>query len=103
MAEGDIEAFDRLYRFHWQTMFDAAFRRLKNVDQCKDLLQDVFTDLWVRRGKVDIENLNAYLSGAVRFQVFKRVAAGKASSDFFDSYRVVRTSPLDAEKNIADK
>ena len=103
VAQDDIPAFEELYHRHWQSLFNAAYKRLKNADQCKDVVQDVFTDLWVRRGKVKIENLNAYLHAAIRFQVYKRIAEGKSSAAFLKPFDIITTSPFEAEKNIAEK
>lgn len=96
-------AFEELYHRHWQSLFNSAYKRLKNIEQCKDLVQDVFTDLWIRRGKVEIENLNAYLHAAVRFQVYKKIAAGKIITAFFEAFETIATSPFEAEKNVAEK
>ena len=103
IAQDDIASFEQLYHRHWQSLFNAAYKRLKNIDQCKDIVQDVFTDLWLRRGKVEIENLDAYLHTAIRFQSYKRIAAGKTTAAFFEPFETISTSPFEAEKNVAEK
>jgi RNA polymerase sigma-70 factor (family 1) len=103
MANDDMAAFEQLYHHLWQSLFNAAHKRLKNVEQSKDIVQDVFADLWLRRGKVEIENLPAYLNTAIRFQVYKRIAAEKSTAAFLEPFESIATSPFDAGKNIADK
>src|SRR6185503_8063031 len=103
MAQDDMAAFEQLYNHHWESLFNAAHKRLKNIEQSKDIVQDVFADLWLRRGKVKIENLTAYLHGATRFQVYKRIAAWKSTAAFLEPFETIVTSPFDAERNIADK
>lgn len=103
VSQDNMAAFEEVYHRYWQSLFNAANKRLKNTEQCKDILQDIFADLWLRRGKVEIENLGAYLNTAIRYQVYKRVAAGKASSAFFEPFEIIATSPFEAEKNMAEK
>ena len=103
VAQGDMSAFEELYHRYWQSLFNSAYKRLKNIDQSKDVVQDVFTDLWGRKGTVEIENPSAYLHTAVRFQVYKRIAEGKITSAFTEPFETIATSPFEAEKNVAEK
>jgi len=56
-------------------LYKAAYKRLGDGDQAKDIVQEVFTQLWVQlaiKGSSDtIHNLPAYLYIAVRNNVFK--------------------------------
>ncbi|GAA4311627.1 RNA polymerase sigma-70 factor [Compostibacter hankyongensis] len=53
---------------------------MQDAEACKDIIQDIFTDLWFRREQISNENPVGYLHTAVRFQVFKYIgrSAGKA-------------------------
>ncbi len=93
MMEGDQSAFSRIYRKHWTTLYNAAYKRLKNHDHCYDVLQNIFIDLWTRREKLRIENLLAYLHGAVRFQVYKIAHQEQRHTTFFDSFENLMISP----------
>ena len=103
LAQDNREAFDTLYDRYWEMLFQAAFKRLRNKDQCKDLIQDVFVDLWCRRGQVTINNIKAYLLTAVRFQVYKLVAKEKAGPGFFELYETIASSTFGAEGTIIEK
>ncbi|WP_353720262.1 sigma-70 family RNA polymerase sigma factor [Dyadobacter sp. 676] len=71
---GDQRAFTALYRRHWQSMFNAAYKRLQCKALSQDMVQNIFIDLWERRGLVEVSNVQAYLHTAIRFQVFKQTA-----------------------------
>lgn len=103
IAQGNRDAFDALYDRYWELLFNAAFRRLKNKEQCKDIVQEVFIDLWCRRGRVTIDNIKAYLLTAVRFQIYKLVAKEKAGPAFFELYETIASSTFDAEGNLMEK
>lgn len=60
---------NRLYRIAAGVLRDRAL--------AKDLVQDVFVDLWNRRHASQIRNLNNYLTRAIKFQVLKQLRDGK--------------------------
>jgi len=70
LKEGSSEAFDVLYEKHWQSIYAAAFKRLQNPDLAKDMTQDVFLQLWLKRAESNILNLPAYLHTSVRNMIF---------------------------------
>lgn len=70
LKEGSELAFDALYEKYWQGLYAAAFKRLDNPDQAKDITQDVFLQLWLKRNEAHIDNLRAYLFTAVKNKVF---------------------------------
>lgn len=67
------EIFDR----HNLRLFQLAAGVLNDEDQAKDLVQDVFIDLWNRRHTSNIQLLSHYLSRAIKFQVLKHLRNGK--------------------------
>lgn len=75
IREGNRDAFDTLYRKHWKAVYNAAYKRLGNYDQAKDIAQDVFIQFWTqqtsRSSAHPIDNVSAYLYVAVRNQVLK--------------------------------
>jgi RNA polymerase sigma factor (sigma-70 family) len=103
LAQGNKDAFDALYDRYWELLYNAAFKRLKDKEQCKDIIQEVFIDLWCRRGQVTIDNIKAYLLTAVRFQIYKLVAKEKAGPAFFELYETIASSAFGAEGNLMEK
>ncbi len=67
------EIFDRYYA----RLYKTAAGVLRDHDQAKDLVQDVFIDLWNRRHTSNIQHLCSYLTRAIRFQVLKYLRNGK--------------------------
>jgi len=71
LSEGNKSAFNILYDKYWKQVFDAAYKRLNDVDSSQDIAQEVFTQLWIRGSQIRIDNLPAYLYVAARNTVFK--------------------------------
>lgn len=70
MSEGSDAAFEALYSKYWADVLDEAYKRLGDLDQAKDVTQDVFTYLWHKAGSVEIKNLPAWLNTVIKNQVF---------------------------------
>ena len=81
IREGNRDAFDALYRKHWRFVYNAAYKRLGNYDQAKDVAQDVFIQFWTqqtsRSSAPVIDNLSAYLYVAVRNNALKWMESEK--------------------------
>jgi RNA polymerase sigma factor (sigma-70 family) len=65
----DALAFEELYRRHWQKLFYIVLHKTRNKIVSEDIVQTVFTDLWEKRNLRTIQNISAYLSAAVKFQI----------------------------------
>lgn len=103
LSAGDRSSFEEIFNRYWGSLFDTAYKRLKDKDQCKDIIQDVFADLWTRREKVVIGNLSAYLHTAIRFQVFKLAAKNKVSPKFIELFESIASSPYHPEGELEEK
>ncbi|MGX5858644.1 RNA polymerase sigma-70 factor [Dyadobacter jiangsuensis] len=66
---GDEDAFEQIYDRYWHRLYRAAENKVRESDEAKEIVQDIFLDLWARRGTVDILELEHYLLGAVKFKV----------------------------------
>ena len=87
----DEAAFSILYDKLWERMYALAFSLLKNKDISKDLVQEVFVDFWVRRLKIENNNIEAYLIKATRFRVYKELRDTKFDKTNIDSIDVIKT------------
>lgn len=103
LAQDSRNAFEAIYDRYWEAMFNAAYKRLKDKELCRDIVQDVFTDLWMRRNQVTINHLKAYLLTAVRFQVYKLAAREKAGPSFYELYETLAASSFQAEEQVMEK
>lgn len=100
---GDQSAYTIIYERYWESLYRSAYKRLKNKEQCQDIIQIVLSDLWRRREEVIIEDLAAYLHTAIRFQVFKQISRKPASNKFLDEFDTLLTSPVQADDDLQEK
>lgn len=75
---GDAKAYSLLYEQYWERLYIQAFKRVQDEDAAKDLVQNVFINMWQRREtlKIDTE-LSYYLHSAIKFQVFSYFRSAK--------------------------
>lgn len=102
MKLGDKDAYTIIYKKYWQSLFSSAYKRLKNKEQCQDILQVVLSDLWRRRDEVNIADLPAYLHTAVRFQVFKQISRKPTFSPLLDEFETLLISPIHTDDALIE-
>ncbi|GAA5033484.1 DNA-directed RNA polymerase sigma-70 factor [Marivirga lumbricoides] len=67
IVSGDIQAFEMLFNDYYKRLAYFAFKYLEDKDSAEDVVQELFSKLWLNRHQLSIEtSLNAYLYGAVR-------------------------------------
>jgi len=100
IEQGSQHAFNLLYEKHWGNAYSEAYKRLKDSDQAKDIVQEVFTHIWLKRESLHINNLPAYLNIAIRNKVFKLVEKQKIIHPFFDILEDMPATYQRADDNL---
>lgn len=70
LKEGDDAAFREIYLRYDKLLLIYAYKKLRNKEEAKDLVQDVFTWLWNNRSEF---SLNTSLSGYLYKSVLNRI------------------------------
>lgn len=103
IKHGDETAFAKIYHRYWTELYLSAYKRLPEKEVCQDIIQNIFTTLWLRRDTVEINNLSAYLHTAVKFQVLKRIAREPKMHTASDDFISKLISPLESDHIIIEK
>lgn len=75
LQQNDDDAFTAIYLRYWDKLTVVAVNRLGNLEEAREVVQEVFCNLWRRREQLEINHtLNTYLATAVKYEVFKRFA-----------------------------
>ena len=61
-----VSDFENIYRSKYRNLYLYAGDFIAEREVCRDILSDVFAQLWMRRSEIDIETVDAYLRSAVR-------------------------------------
>ena len=81
----DKQAFEELYNRHWKSLFISAHALISDHEAARDIIQEVFTELWVKRRSTFIDSFSAYLKSTVRNKVFKQLRHGKVAQKHLDT------------------
>lgn len=102
VERGCKHSFNVLYEKYWEQAYYNAFKRLKDADQAKEIVQEIFVNIWLRKEN-HIDNFPAYLSIAVRNRVFKLAEKQKKTSPFLQILHDVPTARIPTEAGILRK
>lgn len=85
LQNGDEQALTLLYRRHWQPLFLAAYQVLKDKEACKDLVQELFTEVWQKCNHIQLTgSFKAYLAASIRYKVFRYIRRHPAQEALFE-------------------
>ncbi|MFD2570869.1 RNA polymerase sigma-70 factor [Spirosoma soli] len=83
IQSGDTAAFQAIYRKYWRQLFNFASQAVRDTDDAKDLIQDLFTDLWQNRSAIRPETFStAYLYAALRHKLLDRIRKQTVRQDY---------------------
>lgn len=86
LKEGDKAAFTEIYNRYKHLLQGHAYKKLGDFDEVKDVLQDLFTQLWLKRADIsETTNLSGYLYIAVRNKVFNILAHRNITDSYIQS------------------
>lgn len=68
LKDGNQKAFAEIFNRYWKKAHLIAQSKLGHQEEAKDMVQDLFADLWLRRKTLKIINLQAYLHTAIKYK-----------------------------------
>ena len=80
LRSGQSSALREIFVRHHGRLFRIVAGLLLDEEQAKDIVQEIFIDLWNRRDSSDIKTLQAYLISAVRFKALASLRNGKVKA-----------------------
>jgi len=86
LKESDHAAYTEIYHRYFYLLYVHAYKKLRDENQAKDIVQDVFATLWFKReSDLQLTNLAGYLYTAVRNRIFDLFAHERVKSKYIDS------------------
>lgn len=94
LPEAGEDVFKEIFDRYWGILFLHAVKMLRDEEEARDLVQELFIDLWKRADALgSVSSLSSYLYVSVRNRVINVVAHKKTRNQLFSSLQYVLESP----------
>jgi RNA polymerase sigma-70 factor (ECF subfamily) len=71
IEKGDHPAYTEIFNRYCDLVYNEAFRKLGDEDHAKDIVQEIFTNLWAKRETmINVSNLAGYLITCTKNTIF---------------------------------
>jgi RNA polymerase sigma-70 factor (ECF subfamily) len=102
LKEGDMQAFDRVYRHYAQKLFQFSLSLLKNRADAEEIVQETFLKLWANRHKIDLyASFQSYLF-TIAYNTMMSVLRKRVSEQKYVDY-VKSLNLIERETSVAGK
>ncbi|RQO74438.1 RNA polymerase subunit sigma-70 [Pedobacter sp. KBW06] len=87
LCNDDHEAFTEIYDRYSALLYVHAYKRIRNREEARDLIHELFTVLWSKRDLIVLKTgLSAYLYRSVRNRVIDLVNRNKLQTYYVSSF-----------------
>lgn len=69
VKESNNLAFEELYNRYWRKLLSYAIQKTQSVETSKEIIQELFINIWERREGITVQNLEKYLFSSVKYKV----------------------------------
>lgn len=70
---GNAEALEEIYNRYWKKLLQFAIQKTDSFEISKEIVQELFINLWERRIELEISNLDNYLFAATKYKILKEL------------------------------
>jgi len=81
------QEFERLFKDSYPHMYRMAFSMVENVDDAKDVVHQVFVQIWKRKPRVADDSIRGYLLSATRNQCLHKLRSRQLQRQMEDELR----------------
>lgn len=86
LKDGDHAAFTEIYRRYWSVLWAHALKMVRNEDDARDLIQELFVGLWEKSDQLNPEaNLAGYLYTILRNRILDLIEQQKVRAGHLES------------------
>lgn len=77
--KGNQLAFNEVYNRFWKRLYAYVHNILNDHMLTEDVLQEVFTNIWAKKGQLEIKDLKSYLFNSVRNRAISKIRRNRFS------------------------
>jgi len=105
LRDGDKIAYTEIYKRYFNVLFVHAYKKLNDDEETRDLIQELFTNLWIRREVFVLNSsLVAYLFTGVRNRVLDHHAHKNVKSRYISSLQqFIDVETVETDHRVREK
>jgi len=104
LKDGDQRAFTEIYNRHWKLIYAHVYKMLRDEDDAKDVVQEVFGNLWLRAASIkSTTNVSGLLYIAARNKVFDFIGRNKVRADYIGEIASFISDSSNAQVDTIDE
>lgn len=101
LETGDENAFQEIYKRYWYKLYTVARRKVEAQEDAEEIVQDIFVDLWERRIRLNINELDRYLFSAVKYKVLNYIKSRIVRQTYRDTVSLKIDGDSNTEEELA--
>lgn len=104
MRQGEAKAFEAVYHLYAERLIHYASARLQSLEEARDMIHDLFVQLWVQRAELSVTvHLGAYLFASVRYRIIDHFRRSEVRRRYQDSLPVAAQTVMDSDQSVRSK
>lgn len=92
------QQFESIYKEHYQRMYLIAYSMLEDSESAKDIVNQVFTEIWYKKPEIRYEAIRIYLLSATKNQCLHALDKRKRQIELEEEYVTNRLVSDDAAR-----
>jgi RNA polymerase sigma-70 factor (ECF subfamily) len=104
LKSGNDAAFTIIYNRYWRLIYTHVYKILRDEDEAKDILQDVFSGLWIKAEQIPNQlNFAGYLYTIARNKVLNAIRHDKFRNDYLSALASYANEASEATMQYLDE
>ena len=104
LKAGDQVAFTEIYNRHWRLIYAHVYKMLRDEEEAKDLVQEVFGNLWLKATNIKSgANIAGLLYVSARNKVFDLIERNKVRADYIGEIASFLSDPVNSQVDTIDE
>ncbi|WP_181151274.1 RNA polymerase sigma factor [Sphingobacterium gobiense] len=105
LRKSDTSAFQLIYNKYYSLLYIHAYNKLGDRDAAKDIVHDLFANIWQRRESLTVTGkLSSYLYASVRNRILDYISRERSKASYLESLtHRIGSQPDEADYHVREK